>query len=248
MQPWQQSDDVAQLHLSRFRAEIAPRHPSHGLQHVVVDGTSLTGFHPLGLELAEAATEPSENYLRAGDLIVAYADQPATAMRAEAYWRAGTHAHRSAIAAIELVPSVQTNLLDSSPLLATRTDLVACEALQLTDPASASFTDLVPGSDEAQGEDASPGVHCYLFRLAGGKYSYAEMVYPRDTHRSRLQSTPQGDEYTIRLRHELFSQRLEKGVILRARVLGVLLDRQDDMAATVQHWNAFLAEALPLTA
>jgi hypothetical protein len=74
------------------------------------------------------------------------------------------------------------------------------------------------------------------------------MVQPADGRESRWEGWLAGADYRFELRHDLFAQRLEKGVILRARVLGILLDRADDKAAVLAHWNSFLREPLPLTA
>jgi hypothetical protein len=52
---------------------------------------------------------------------------------------------------------------------------------------------------------------------------------------------------TTQLRHELFSERLEKGVILRARVRGVVLERADDVRHAAAMFNEFLHAELPLT-
>ncbi len=51
----------------------------------------------------------------------------------------------------------------------------------------------------------------------------------------------------MQLAHQLFAERLEKGVILRARVLGVLVDRDGDLAAAARHYENFVSAAPPLT-
>jgi hypothetical protein len=86
-----------------------------------------------------------------------------------------------------------------------------------------------------------------LFRLPGRQYSYAEMVFPGDQRRSTWEGWLHGTDYRLQLRHELFDPRLEKGVILRAQVLGLVLDRANDKAATAAHWASFLRDELPLT-
>ncbi len=165
----------------------------------------------------------------------------------ELYWRADSHPRQGAIAAIELVASVQTALLDSCPRLALGSQLLASEAFQLTDADGGAFSSLVPPQNDPDPESVG-APFCYLFRLPGRQYSYAEMVHPSDAQASHWDGWLHGTEYRLQLRHELFTDRLEKGVILRARVLGVLLDRRDDKAAVLRHWASFLDEALPLTA
>jgi hypothetical protein len=59
-------------------------------------------------------------------------------------------------------------------------------------------------------------------------------------------------EYSIaeqggRLRHRLFVSRLEKGVILRARVRGVLVIREDDCSLAAAAYHRFVKSPPPLT-
>ncbi len=249
---WQDVDDrTVRLQLERFAAIVDPNNPAGGLQEVTVDGQEIAGFHPLAPELppipAGEAARATERYTRGGDLVVTYNDRPAPQMRSQIYWRAAAHDRQGAIAAIGLVASVQTSLLDSCPLFATRSQLLAGEAFRLNDLEKGTFTSIVPPSNEADpdGEPTTP--HCYLFRLPGRQYSYAEMIHPADSQSSSWDGWLHGTEFRLQLRHELFAEHLEKGVILRARILGVLVDRRDDKAAIARHWAAFLAEDLPLT-
>jgi hypothetical protein len=88
-----------------------------------------------------------------------------------------------------------------------------------------------------------------LLRLPELGVSYAEMVHPADPGRSELHrvSKPSPEAAALELRHHLFTAALEKGVILRARVLGVFLERADDEAAAAGYYQAFAATAPPLT-
>ena len=251
MQLWVDAEhNLARVQLERFAAVVDPGNPAGGLGEVRVDGRELSAFRPLGVELSadkpRDAQADVERYVRGGDLVVTYADRPAPAMRAQLYWRAGAHDRRGAIAAIELVVSVQTSLLDSFPALAVRTQLVASEAYQLVD-SRGSFAAIVPPGGDLALDDSPELPQCFLFRLPGRQFSYAEMVHPADGRQSLWDGWLHGVDYRMLLRHELFAQRLEKGVILRARVLGVFLDRKDDKTAAAAHWDSFLCEALPLT-
>jgi hypothetical protein len=175
-------------------------------------------------------------------------------MRAEIYWRAAAHELAGAIAAIELLASVQTSLLDSCPRLLTRSSLAAEQVLQLRDVERAAFEQVSQISDSDTTNAPSDRPDCYLFRLAAAKFSYLEMVPPSDVQTSssrqcvgaiRPLASPAPNRFE--LRHQLFAERLEKGVILRARVLGVLLDRAGDQAAAARHYAAFISERPPLT-
>jgi hypothetical protein len=64
---------------------------------------------------------------------------------------------------------------------------------------------------------------------------------------SELQAASDPAGSSLRLAHHLFAEHLEKGVILRTWVLGVVLDRAGDAAAALDAYRAFLATPLPLT-
>lgn len=194
--------------------------------------------------------EGLEAFARGGDLVGIYPPTTAYPFRSQAYWRLQSHDliidGYEALAAIEAVASNQTDLLDSHPELSISSSLPATSAWQLNEPSSGGFgaIDLSsPGSF-----DPSNSVGCFLFRIAGDKYSYAEMVYPLDFHRSEIAVVERGGQKMVESTHHLFLAHLEKGVILRARVLGLLLPREQDMQAVAAHYAAFAASDPPLTA
>jgi hypothetical protein len=244
-QPWRLDARTASLRLARLSAVVHPLEPGLGLGELRIDGRPISAACcPLGVELVGAKQRLSptfvEEYVRGGDLVAAYADCPAPALRSQIYWRASSHRTEGAVAAIELVISVQTSLLDSSPRLATRSLLCVDEALCLSS---------ADGAKQIEGGKSS----CYLYRLAEAPFSYAEMVHPAQSQESAIESpTAAGAKHDaapkrLELRHQLFSERLEKGVILRARVLGVFLDRRGDLEAAARHYQAFLSAEPPLT-
>lgn len=251
MQVWQEVEGhLARIQLERCTATVDWHNPRGGLGALRLDGQVLEDFHPLGPELAAlepAEASAAEHYIRAGDLVATYPNRPAAQLRTQVYWRTGTHPREGAIAAIELVVSVQTALLDSCPKIAIASHLHASEALRMTDSQSGAFTSIVPPTAEADPDNIAGAPQCYLFRLPGRQYSYIEMIHPADVQSSSWDGWLHGAHYRLQLRHELFADRLEKGVILRARVLGVIVDRRDDKAAALRHWQRFLTEELPLT-
>jgi hypothetical protein len=240
-QPWRLDSGFASLRLPRLSAVVHLLDPAHGLDELRIDGRLISAAcRPLGVELvgANRPAEPAavEQYVRGGDLVATYSDCPEPALRTQIYWRVGSHPAEGAIAAVELVISVQTSLLDSSPRLATRSMIGGDEALCLLAPDGAWQCDTGRSS-------------CHLYRLAETPFSYAEMVHPAQSLESAIElpSLAGAASKRLELRHQLFLERLEKGVILRARVLGVFLDRQDDQSAAERHYAAFLSAELPLT-
>lgn len=142
---------------------------------------------------------------------------------------------------------MQTSLLDSCPRLATESALVANEILRLSDPQLEEFVELAPPPNPDEPTEPCGGPHCYLFRLPASAYSYVEMIYPAVAEMTEVDSLKQGLSFQATLRHQLFAEQLEKGVVLRARLLALLCDRQGDQAMAARHYRAFLADELPLT-
>jgi hypothetical protein len=252
---WHLESGAARLELARFSTAVHPLEPDAGLVDACVDRVKLQNFRPLCVELPgvqpQDASRCVERHARGGDFVVAYTDRPAPAMRAEIYWRAQSHELDGAIAAIEVLASVQTSLLDSCPRLSTRSEVMARDVHRLSDVGRGAFAPARPASE---GPAARDQPQCYLFRLAASQYSYAEMVHPADAQDSTSQRLfardsvePRPPAQLFELKHQLFAERLEKGVILRARILGVLLDRSGDEAAAARHYAAFVSEKLPLT-
>jgi hypothetical protein len=244
-QPWRLDARTASLRLARLSAVVRPLEPALGLCELRIDGRPISAAcSPLGVELNDGAQRPSpavvDEYVRGGDLVATYADCPARELRSQIYWRASSHRTEGAIAAIELVISVQTSLLDSSPRLATRSTLNADEAYCVSSADNAS---------QIEGGMSS----CYLYRLAATPFSYAEMVHPAQSRESTVEvpanagASDDAASTRLELRQQLFPERLEKGVILRARILGLFLDRQGDSEAAARHYAAFLAAEPPLT-
>lgn len=199
-------------------------------------------------------TSPADHYVRVGDLVATYADVPQAAMRTEIYWRGDVQLDapagiKPALGAVELMISVQTNMLDSRPHLVARSQLPAVQLLQLVDEEQAEFAPLPAISGDAFQGLPADRPRCVLLRLPTLDVSYAEMVHPADPGRSEIRrvSQPSQTPETFELRHHLFAAELEKGVILRARVLGVLLERAGDEAAAARYYQAFAATAPPLT-
>ena len=248
---WHTTDHLRELQTARLTGQVDPRRPSRGIHHLRVDQDSLGDVEVLQVGLrqvdADASAEAIDEFIRGGDLAITYPARPEPAMRTQLYWRATSHPLAGAIAAIELVVSVQTSLLDSCPTLHACSRLPIERAFRLCDLSDAKCIEMPLdfGSGQQREEPAEP---CgYLFHLAGTNFSYAEMVHPADSHRAQLDVASETKGPLARLDHELFAGRLEKGVILRARVLGLLLDRRGDVQAAAQHFAAFLTAELPLT-
>lgn len=91
-------------------------------------------------------------------------------------------------------------------------------------------------------DDVSPAI--VLYRPENGTLSYTEFCHPHDG--IDMVATPFANGST-RIRFQLFGHDLEKGVILRGRLRGVILDRTDDEQQAREAYKTFLAETPNLT-
>jgi hypothetical protein len=253
---WHLDYPCARFELDRLSATVDLSRPEHGLTGLRADGNELPGAELLGLACPAAhggeANEPLECYQRGPDLIAAYGESPGWPIRVDALWRAAAAATApvqaaGVLALVDLVVSVRTELPDSWPELAVRSAIPAAEFLRLAGAESARFE---PYRDILAGPlvlEAEGGPGSLLARLPGVALSYAEMVHPADFRRSELRRHG-ASASAIEVRHGLFAERLEKGVILRARVRGILMDRPGDARQAAACYAAFAAAEPPLGA
>jgi hypothetical protein len=244
---WHIDRGSAQLQHAHLAATIDLARPARGLVGLRVGNDCLEGAGLLGIEL------PSSVVSGAGMLgachgcgsrvTAACGESKDWPVRVEATWRAlGPSGPNAPLATLELVVSVETQVPDTRPELAVGSVLPTTSASRLVDAPTPRFETIgeLPCAIEP---DAGPG--CLLFRFPGSEVSYAEMVHPLDFLQDRLEcvtESPRG----VRLRHRLFGGRLEKGVILRARVCGVFLRREGDARIAAQSYTSFVAAEPPL--
>ncbi len=176
----------------------------------------------LGAPLAQWKLE--EAYVRGSDLVATYAKTPPYHVAPQAYWRATWIAEWEAVK-LELVLSVQTDLLDSQPRCTIESGGQA--------PTSAGAGDAAP--------------QLYVLRNEQAGFSYAELVHPMDFVAASIDADLGTTGGIFSVRSTLFPERLEKGVIRRARVGGWFLPLENDLAAAAALAQAFVGEPLPLT-
>ncbi len=244
---WRVAQFSAQFETAHLSGNCQLLTPSAGLHGLHLEGAPLTHANLLGLRLPAATA--LEAYARLGDLVAIYSPTEARPFRSQAYWRLASHAVRvqehEALSAIELVASQQTDLLDSRPDLSVGSELASVTTFRLTDVATAAFDEI----DLARKPvfSRASGIACFLFRLPGNAVSYVEIVHPLDFETTQLDFVNKDGTALVRTTHHLFAQRLEKGVILRARVLGLFVNRCDEMRSAAAHYARFAASDPPLT-
>lgn len=250
---------AARLQAGRCRASIALLRPQRGLANWSLDtapldeligllGIQVPTENPaasddLPLTTEQLAIEP---YVRGEDLVAAYFTSAEHLRRVEVYWRSSLAPDEHAVAASTLQVSVQTELLDSPPFVLTRTELRQPQLIQqLVDAQSGEFSTVgLATADQADlCDERNPC--CLVVRFEHSDYSYVEMVHPLDRCATRLH--PAAATGSLRIEHRLFSGHLEKGVILRARVRGLVVERDADLHSAAAAYRRFAQEKLPLT-
>ena len=207
------------------------------------------GFSPAAMKAAHvallkvftrAAAGPTpetlvESYPRGTDLVATYAQTPERNVRPQVYWR---YVEASAqVAGLELVLSMQTSLLDSAPATSLESTLPAGEVI----PLSIDGSPLALAGDAWQTDSVAP--RAVLFRPQHLGASYLEMVHPTDFAGVQIASAAE----LPTVRWHVFPERLEKGVIRRARVRGLFLPREHDLQHAREQIEAFVLSPLALS-
>ena len=143
-----------------------------------------------------------------------------------------------------MILSVQTDLLDSHPEASIHSFALNSRLFSICGLNDRSPEEVGPECQPALFDNQECGEHLFVFRNEGLGLSYAEMVHPSDfvERRAALKNESWFCESV------LFPERLEKGVIRRARISGWFLPAENDLAIAVNLARQFVAEPLPLTA
>lgn len=254
--PWSLANETTTLSLNQLRATLNFAQPSDGLGMLQAGHESLPGnllqirFNPHSS--VHSAASPNhhlpqactESYLRGDDAVADYAPSDQFPFHSSVYWRALSNTDLPVVAALEVIVSTQTHLLDSHPKISVSTSLPGLELWRLTNLQQAEFKQVSLAKSEVQQVHYTHGPGCYLWRLSGARWSFAEMLPPSDFHSTDIDRDDAG---LVRLTHRLFERSLEKGVILKARVRGVLLDRARDGVSAIEWYRNLLQSEPPLT-
>ena len=190
--------------------------------------------------------QPSELYIRDRDLIATYRETEQRPFSWQIYWRLLAVDDPAIILAMELQAAVKTDRLDSRPALATWTTVESEESYRQTDPQdkeSSGNTEFHPLPTAAPSFDLGTNDTYFVHRLTQVPYSLIELFPAGDS------SLPQGKSGNgrIEVRYPLIGSELEKGVILKARMRALLVDRDRDLEIAASANRDFRAARLPLT-
>jgi hypothetical protein len=184
-----------------------------------------------------------EAYVRGDDFVALYRPTDDWPYSPQLYWHANAlSAVERSLASMSLLVSVQTHLLDTLPKIVLASEIPSDEMhfLAFSEDTQAEIVPIE--SDRIL--SPSGAVTCTLWRNRSAPISYAEIVPETDFRQLRFQRSPTGE---MSAKWELFADFLEKGVIRRARVYGVLLPREDDIELALECCAAVRQIPLPLT-
>ncbi len=231
---WRLENKKALLRNPTWTLELDVESPETGLSDLAISGPGpeqVPVFQRFGAKLLQIQSPNQDSigrpvcesvYVRGADLVATYRMSKAYEICWQIYWRE-LAAEEDTIGGIELIVSVQTDLLDSDPRLYVGSRI-----------ANSAFVSLEPAG-------------ALLARPPQVSFSYLELIHPADF--SAVEVTSDGaDPPTCASRFHLFDDHLEKGVIRRARLRGLVLPRADDTAMATACYQSFLQSALPLTA
>ncbi|MBX7075145.1 MAG: hypothetical protein K1X71_18535 [Pirellulales bacterium] len=229
---WRLANSVATLELDSLHARLDVGAPHQGM------GFLGSPARALAIELGAARGSVGaliDCFARGNALIATYAPTEKWPVLLELDWRA-TAATANLPARIDLQVSVHTDRLDSDPELSIGATWTANEIFSYSDKSNAWTA-----RDDARHGELTSLVVC---RQAGDAPSYVQMIHPSDFCGQQF-AARDGD---IALRAPLFRQRLEKGVIRRARIRAALVPRAHDLEIARGMYEQFAAEEADLSA
>jgi hypothetical protein len=212
---WRLDGPRAQLDCGSLQAAVDVAAPARGLTQLRYRGAPLDGWL-LGVEVA---AEPSDAYVRGGDLVVDYAETAERPYGVQVYWSASESLTGNALI-LDATVSIQTRQWKAYPRVAVASSLADADVVRVAEAIC-------------------------LMRPRGATWSYAEVVPALDfiQERDAVVAPP-----TSAWRWVFREQFMERGVIRRLRVRGLLIPRCDDAALATSLHAALLAERPPLTA
>jgi hypothetical protein len=260
---WQLERQTARLQAASVAASIDLSHPDRGIALRVDSVDSVPTLSVLGFALGDAADFKQaqlDAYVRQSDLIATFERADPRPMRAQLYWQWIDPAQfapdcaSKVLAAVDLVASVNTSLLDADPASMMRTSIEEVAAIvELARSPGGLGAGLLFAGRPACGVSIVRGkanTGCFVARCASD-LSWVEMVHPSDFCGSTINiavgSPSEAATSQVGFSHKLFEQRLEKGVILRARVRGALVQQSCDVDVALAAYERFSASEPPLT-
>ena len=246
---WHLDDSLADLRGAALTGRIDVAHPASGLILSQVTGQRVDVTRILMVcppPKPHVDWNLADHYIRGSDLIATYQESSSRKLRAQIYWHADRPVANQLPFGIEAIVSAQTSAYGVCPEFRVESQIRATEIWRLIDAATEKFERVDPTLALSDGAEFGTSPTLFVVRPPDTKWSYAEMIHPADFASARISFSASNSE-TVWLSYPLFTGQLEKGVILRARVKGVLLPRDGDHAAACAAFQEFANSAPPLT-
>lgn len=229
--PWSLAEFMALHRTDDVRATLDLERPALGI------AASSAGHvdRLLGVDLAVEPLSPADHWQRAADVVAVYEPADSRHLRATVMWRGGTPAR--GITSWEAIVSAQTSLLESDATLSVGARIGATHVL-VHDGGAWRPLD--------RGAAVPAGATAVLIRrdgAAAGATSVLIAVHPQD--RRGIDVRREGSHVLVSC--PLFSAALEKGVLLRSRVLAAIGPATGDEAWSERVTADFAASPPPLT-
>jgi len=244
---WQIDGLQASLNARVLSASVLLQQPQRGLGDVMWLRRSLAGARLLQVQSSNSGGDLRlvDSYVRGADLVASHEVASGRSLATQIYWRYVEHLDLGA-AGFELMVSVRTKLLDADPQLTFGSVLSCTELIQAVAPDAAVFQPVPVPSPRCGQSVRRAGVGLFVHRLTDDAVSYVEMVHPADFSAVEF-AVGEGAAGCVQSRFRLFEERLEKGVLRRARARGLLCRREDDEAVARECYRRLLASESPLT-
>jgi hypothetical protein len=186
-----------------------------------------------------------EAYVRGNDLVALYEPLAPHQVQPSVYWRGRWDEGRQA-AGVEMIVSMQTSLLDSNPETVVATGMPIGDVWGPGETVDSlrqlEYNELPLNLSTGDGSHRPSLV---IYQPRDTPFAYVEMVHPADFVATQVELNKWGESWATT---RLFSERLEKGVIRRARIAGWHLPRKSNVHRSAwELYTQFAAEPLPLT-
>ncbi len=249
---WRLDGSLVGILTGRFAVRVDLHRPGGGIDGIQLEGTEIPAMRLLGVSNVGQARADEfrlcDSYVRGNDLIATYSVAPDDTVLLQITRHILPRDADVPTFGIETVVSMQTNLLDSRPEVNLISILPSVTTIGVGK--ADSWQHIEAGGPAAEAATITPddgkSIGLFLFRLPAGRWSYAEMVYPSDFLASDL-SLEQIGGGCVHISHRLLDERLEKGVIRRARLRGVFVSSDNDEATARRGFRQFSNSPPPLT-
>lgn len=244
---WKLDGTLASLNTPELSAALDLAQPHRGVKLLAVRRDDESHSHPAGeilqvhFPIRPGPADIQDSWVRMEDVVAIYSQTKIRQVRSEIYWRLVRPA--PAALGIEMILSVQTDLLDASATTSTSSQLAVEEVIWWSDPQRIDSTRCIRSGDESIDAHRETGRGLFIFRPSGVSYSYLEMMHPADF----FSATLHWHGAVAVLHWQLFPESLEKGVIRRARSRGLFVPRSDDVSNAARLYTEFSSSPPPLT-